>query len=258
MLSREKLYKANLLESGDKLAELASRNEGLTAALNAERERASVLQQDVARANAEAGVYGDELQSAELKLRELMAAQQKAEAERDRIAAESEQLRLSLTKELDDARLENITVQQARADNSIPITLGNADFFETGSAKLTEAGGQKLTQLANIIHSYHNHRIVVEGHTDNVPIGPMLLSRFASNWELSVARAAAAVRHMQSETDIDPHKLAAAGYGEFKPVGDNSTEEGKQLNRRIEVVLYPRKTEYKNIDDVGSITAIDE
>lgn len=283
LLSREKLYKANMLESGEKLQELAnlnealsgenqqlqsnnqnliSRNQVLTAELDTERQRLDRLQQDLGTANTELGGYQAELNIANQRLSELLEAQRMAEAERDRIAAEAEQLRVSLTDELDAARLENITVQKARADNSIPLRLGNADFFETGSARLTKAGGEKLTQLAKIIHSYHDRRIVVEGHTDDVPIGPTLLSRYASNWELSVARAAAAVRHMQRETDIDPVNLSAAGYGEYKPVGDNSTAEGRQQNRRVEVVLYPRESEFKNISDaevsVPTMTAIEE
>ena len=123
-------------------------------------------------------------------------------------------------------------------DNSIPIRLGNADFFAPGSAKLTKAGGEKLTKLAEIIETYDNRRIVVEGHTDNVPIGVGLKYLFESNWELSVARSAAAVRHMQTMTDIDPRNLSAAGYGEFHPVAPNDNPENRQQNRRVEVVLY--------------------
>ncbi len=252
LLTSEKRYKASLLETGEKLQQLAGENQSMASELAAERALTASLQQDL-------GEYETQLSFANQKLDNMMAAQRQAEAERDRIAAEAEQLRVSLTDELDKARLENITVQKARADNSIPIRLGNADFFETGSATLTRAGGEKLTQLANIIHSYHNRRIVVEGHTDNVPIGPSLLSRYASNWELSVARATAAVRHMQKETDIDPVNLSAAGYGEFKPVGDNESVEGRQQNRRVEVVLYPRESKFKDAEnDLNTITVIDE
>ncbi len=250
--SRESLFKSNALEAADKIQELANNNVELQSELEKARGMFAQVENDLGTANSEISVYEAELNVANQKLRDIMNAQRLAEAERDRIAAEAELLRVSLTEELNDAKLENIVVQNARADNSIPIRLGNADFFETGSARLTKEGGENLTKLAEIIHTYHNRRIVVEGHTDTVPIGLGLKFRYASNWELSVARAAAAVRHMQSETDIDPRSLSAAGYGEFKPVADNSTEAGRRQNRRVEVVLYPTNNEYQNI------TAIDE
>ncbi len=250
--SRESLYKSNALEAADKLQELVNNNQELTAELDKARGQFARAEADLGSANTEIGVFEAELNIANQKLRDLMNAQQQAEAERDRIAAEAETLRVSLTEELNDAMLENIVVQNARADNSIPLMLGAADFFETGSARLTKEGGKNLTKLAEIIRTYHNRRIVVEGHTDSVPIGPGLQYRYASNWELSVARAAAAVRHMQKETDIDPQSMSAAGYGEFKPVADNSTEEGRQQNRRVEVVLYPSNAEIQNV------TALDE
>lgn len=250
--SRESLYKSNALEAADKLQELVHNNQELTAELDKARGQFARAEADLGTANTEIGVFEAELNIANQKLRDLMNAQQQAEAERDRIAAEAETLRVSLTEELNNAMLENIVVQNARADNSIPLMLGAADFFETGSARLTKEGGKNLTKLAEIIRTYHNRRIVVEGHTDSVPIGPGLQYRYASNWELSVARAAAAVRHMQKETDIDPQSMSAAGYGEFKPVADNSTEEGRQQNRRVEVVLYPSNAEIQNI------TALDE
>ena len=200
--------------------------------------------------------YEADLGIASQQLYDLRAAQKMAEDERDAVIAEAEALRVSLTGELNDAKLENITVQQTRADNSIPIRLGNADFFAPGSAQLTKKGGEKLTKLAEIIQSYDNRRIVVEGHTDNVPIGAGLKRRFPSNWELSVARAAAAVRHMQFETQIDPRNLSAAGFGEFKPVAPNESEHGRQQNRRVEVVLYPTEDEFK--DETTTMTGIDE
>ena len=80
-----------------------------------------------------------------------------------------------------------------------------------------------------------------------MPIGVGLQSRFASNWELSVARAAAAVRHMQTSTDIPPQIMMAAGYGEFRPIASNDNEAGRQQNRRIELVLYPVNAQFQSL-----------
>jgi len=81
--------------------------------------------------------------------------------------------------------------------------------------------------------------IRVEGHTDNVPIATSLQDRFASNWELSTARATAVVRYLQDKAGIAPDHLIAAGYGEFRPIAPNTTPEGRTQNRRIEIVLVP-------------------
>jgi chemotaxis protein MotB len=77
----------------------------------------------------------------------------------------------------------------------------------------------------------------VEGHTDNVPV---TTERYASNWELSSARATAVLRYLVDDGDVDPSTVFAAGYGEFRPVASNLTPEGRALNRRADlVILYP-------------------
>ena len=81
--------------------------------------------------------------------------------------------------------------------------------------------------------------IRVEGHTDNVPIAPSLRVRFATNWELSTARATAVVRYLQDKAGIAPDHLIASGYGEYRPLSPNTTPEGRAQNRRIEIVLVP-------------------
>ncbi len=215
------------------------------------RQRLTAAEQAELAANEKAKQLGIELAEtkgnlriARSELNVLLREKSAAEAERDAILADAEKLSRSLTQELEAAKLENVTVQQTRADNSVPIRLGNADFFNPGSAKLTEEGSENLKKLAAIIATFEDRRIVVEGHTDTVPIGIKLRYRFESNWELSVARAAAAVRHMQNESNIDPTILSAVGYGEYKPMASNNTAEGRQMNRRVEVVLYPVEKEH--------------
>jgi chemotaxis protein MotB len=81
--------------------------------------------------------------------------------------------------------------------------------------------------------------INVEGHTDDVPIGPELARRYPTNWELSAARATNVARYLQEKIGIDPSLLSATGYGEYHPVASNEDEEGRTRNRRIEIVLVP-------------------
>ena len=83
-------------------------------------------------------------------------------------------------------------------------------------------------------------QIRIEGHTDNVPIGVKLRERFATNWELSTARATSVVRYLIEEGGIDRTAISAGGYADTRPVEGNDTEGGKAANRRIEIVLYPK------------------
>jgi chemotaxis protein MotB len=88
-----------------------------------------------------------------------------------------------------------------------------------------------------VLASHTNRQIHVIGHTDDVPIR----RRFVSNWELSTARATAAVRFLQEKAAVDPTRLGALGYGEFHPVAPNTSAEGRAKNRRIEIVVLPEE-----------------
>lgn len=108
-------------------------------------------------------------------------------------------------------------------------------LFESGSATLGREGRETLAQLATALSDFADRTFQVEGHTDNVPIAT---ARFASNWDLSTARALSVVA-LLVEQGVDPAALSAAGYGEFQPVASNEDRDSRRLNRRIEIVLVP-------------------
>jgi len=83
-------------------------------------------------------------------------------------------------------------------------------------------------------------QIRIEGHTDNVPIGPKIIERFPTNWELSTARASSVVRYLIEKGGVNRASLSAVGYAENRPVASNGTLDGQAENRRIEIVLYPK------------------
>jgi chemotaxis protein MotB len=113
-------------------------------------------------------------------------------------------------------------------------------LFESGDDQITPAGREILQQIKDVLKQVTDKQIRVEGHTDNKPIKPYLRTRFPSNWELSTARATSVVRYLIAEDGLDPTMLTAGGYGDTRPVASNDTEEGRQQNRRIEIVLYPK------------------
>ncbi len=110
-------------------------------------------------------------------------------------------------------------------------------LFDSGSVKINKRGMELLQIMANPLKENKEQNIVVEGHTDNVPLSEALKKRFPSNWELSTARAAAVVRFFQELAGIEPERLSATGYSYYRPVAPNSTEEGRHQNRRIEIIL---------------------
>ena len=117
----------------------------------------------------------------------------------------------------------------------IVINLPNNVLFNSGSASLNSEGQEALAQIGGVLKNFSDRRFQVEGHTDNVPIKS---ARFPSNWELSTTRALAVV-HLLTDMGVTPDNLSAAGFGEFRPRADNDTDEGKKLNRRIEIVMLP-------------------
>jgi chemotaxis protein MotB len=107
---------------------------------------------------------------------------------------------------------------------------GNLPFFESGKADLTNEIIENLEKIYPILKKLSSdYEIIVEGHTDNVPI---FTRQFQSNWELSTARATAVVRYLVSK-GIDPRRISAIGYGEYRPVAPNDTPENRQKNRRV-------------------------
>jgi flagellar motor protein MotB len=113
------------------------------------------------------------------------------------------------------------------------ISLKNTEFFDSGRANVRARSMYLLDNITEAISKYSNS-IRIEGHTDNMPIKT---PQFPSNWELSTARATNIVHYLVDAHTFPPDKLSAIGYGEYRPIADNSTDEGRQKNRRVDVVV---------------------
>ena len=119
----------------------------------------------------------------------------------------------------------------------IHITIGDPALFDTGKAAIKPAILPILNQIVEVVAS-GGEVIRVEGHTDNVPIHT---PQFGDNWELSIARALSVIRHIRQGQQFDPKRLRPVGCGEFHPIASNDTEEGKALNRRVEIYIEMSK-----------------
>jgi chemotaxis protein MotB len=139
-------------------------------------------------------------------------------------------------------------VNVTQTDKGIEVEMKSKMLFESGSARLSREAMTALRDVAGILAPIPQE-IEVEGHTDNVPIQTIA---FPSNWELSAARAASVV-HLLTRLGVDSHRLAAIGYGEFRPVASNDTEEGRQKNRRVALIILtaPKNREVKDARSFG-------
>jgi chemotaxis protein MotB len=165
---------------------------------------------------------------------ELARLEQQTADERRRF----ENLRSELQEELSGREIE---MRQLKNQLTL-IRVGSDILFDSGSAEVTEDGKTTLDVIAKILKQYPGRKVRVEGHTDNVPIGSSLQARYPSNWELSAARAARAVRYLHA-TGIEPAKFQVIGHGSQQPVIDRDDPDARSRNRRIEIVVLPEDSE---------------
>jgi len=133
------------------------------------------------------------------------------------------------------SRLATLNVQAARVDIQLPDAL----LFGPGNAHLRDSAKALLAKIAPELKTFTGD-IVVEGHTDDLPVGPH--SPYKSNWELSVARSFSVITFL-TDAGIDPAKISARGYGPYRPRAPNISPENREMNRRIEIVLLNPKKE---------------
>ncbi|HVO33526.1 MAG TPA: OmpA family protein [Elusimicrobiota bacterium] len=148
--------------------------------------------------------------------------------------AEQDQVVSSLQTEIQAGQ-----VKISQLAGKLSINMVDKILFNSGSSKLNAAGEKVLLQVGRALKNVQGKRIWIGGHTDNVPISDSLKDKFASNWELSTARATSVARFLQDKAGLPGERLIAAGYGEYQPIADNSTAEGREQNRRIELLLVP-------------------
>lgn len=161
-------------------------------------------------------------------------------------ALEAEQLKESeaLAEKITEAVEENNLANEIDVDfNSqyVQLTLKGAFLFDSGYAVVKEEAHSVLNKVGIILERYAESTIEIEGHTDNVP---MVSDRYADNNELSTARAWAVFDYLTEHTNLDPTNIKASGRGEYIPVADNSTEAGRQKNRRVEIRIYHTLSSY--------------
>lgn len=137
-----------------------------------------------------------------------------------------------------------ITARQVRIteeERGLVITLASDIFFDSGSASLRPESRPILKKVGHILKSFNNF-VRIEGHTDNTPVSPgKALEQYNSNWELSGTRSINVLRHFTEDQNLPPEQLSAVAFGQYRPIDDNNTPEGRAMNRRVDIVVLKER-----------------
>ena len=204
------------------------------ASLSIRKQSADLSRAQQALAEAQAA-----LEKKTLDLADLSNKLEQAEAAITNLSQQNEQVektKSNLEGEMRKA-LESKDVTISELKGKLTVNILDRILFDSGEADVKPEGQKVLEKIAAVLATHTNRQIHVIGHTDDVPIR----RKYASNWELSTARATAALRFLQEHANVDPRRLGALGYGEYHPIAPNTTAEGRARNRRIEVVILPEE-----------------
>ncbi len=153
-------------------------------------------------------------------------------------------LATNLTRSLSGSDADEVNVKVLKG--VVYISLADNMLFKSGSYEVNDRALTTLSKIAKIIKDYSDYDVLVEGNTDPVPINR---TNIRNNWDLSALRASSIVQVLQNDYGVDPGRLTAAGRGEYNPIADNSTDVGRQRNRRTEIIITPKLDQFLDLID---------
>lgn len=226
----------------NQLVNCRDNNDGLTS-------RLSVLERDTTRMGKDIRNYQSMLSTnmtEQEKLNSLLSQKMSELDERERtinelqdmINAQTERVQ-NLLNSVKDALLgfssDELTVREK--DGKVYVAMSDKLLFESGSARVDKRGKEALAKLAEVLNKQTDIDVYIEGHTDSKPINT---AQFKDNWDLSVIRATSVVRILTKDYGVKPLQIQPCGRGEFMPVDDNETADGRAKNRRTEIIMAPK------------------
>lgn len=128
------------------------------------------------------------------------------------------------------------SIKLLRSDKGLIIRVNNTMFFDEGSATIKPAAEKTLNEIIKVLTKIDNP-VIIEGHSDSTPIKN---AKYPSNWELSTARATNIISYIMKTGEISPKRLSAVGYGEYMPIADNTSINGRNLNRRVDIIVLEK------------------
>lgn len=219
------------------LANLQKSYEDLQEELETVRQEKSDLAERLERAMSTSSSVRQELTEKEQRLLEQQQRLDLLQNLLDEQRSVMENLKTTIDKALVQYRSDELQVNEQ--DGKLYVSLQDKLLFSSGSATVNREGREALGKLAVVLNNSPDIQIMVEGHTDNVPIR----GSFEDNWELSTARATAIVRILTETYDVAPERVIAAGRSFYEPKAPNDSQEGRAKNRRTEIILTPRLNE---------------
>lgn len=214
-------------------------------AANAELKRAYAEMQKTLNQSIESGSQSsvniaklvDEINASNKYIKELVAAKSKSDSL-------NMVLTNNLTRSLSRDELKDIDVKVLKG--VVYISLADNMLYKSGSYEVSDRAMETLGKIAKIIKDYKDYDVLVEGNTDDVPISR---PNIRNNWDLSALRASSVVQVLQNRFGIDPSRLTAGGRGEYNPIADNSSDLGRQRNRRTEIIVTPKLDQFLDLID---------
>jgi chemotaxis protein MotB len=228
------------------VADLKKCQDDHAAAMKDRDEKIATLQKQLGDTTLErdkASAHGSELEGTMSATQKELAELRKQHEDAEKRLAAFRALTSRFQKMIDAGK-----IKVAFRNGQMIMKLPAGILFASGRADLSKDGHATLSEVAGILKEFADRKFLIAGHTDNLPLPGH--GRFKDNWELSTARALTVARYLVSQ-GVNSQSLGAAGYAEFDPVADNATDQGRQDNRRIEIVVVPNISEMPKLPENG-------
>lgn len=226
------------------LAEAKANGTSLQQMLDDARKNNAQLQDALAQAmknnsqgNVNIATLLDQINASNKYIRQLVEAKQKSDSLNMVLTA-------NLTRSLSPADMKDVDIKVLKG--VVYISLADNMLFKSGSYDISPAAMSILGKIAKIIKDYNDYDVLVEGNTDNVPISR---TNIRNNWDLSCLRASSVVQVLQNDFGVNPSRLTAGGRGEYNPIASNDNAQGRQLNRRTEIIITPKLDQFLSLID---------
>lgn len=237
-----KALQTNYVDTKEKLAAANVRVASLEEQLKRQEQAVSALQQSLDKSLSNANQNNvsidklvDQINESNKYIRHLVEIKSKSDSL-------NVVLTNNLTRSLSKEELKEVDVQVLKG--VVYISLADNMLYKSGLYEINDRAAETLSKIAKIIKDYKDYDVLIEGNTDNVPINR---ENIRNNWDLSCLRASSVVQALQNQYGVDPKRLTAGGRGEYNPLQPNTTELGKQRNRRTQIIITPKLDEFMEL-----------
>ena len=227
--------RANIKSLEDRLAEARAANDQLRASYATLQGSLDKSLQQNTEGNVNISKLVDEINASNKFIKQLVEA-------KDRSDSLNMVLTNNLTRSLSKEELKDVDVQVLKG--VVYISLSDNMLYKSGSYQISDRAAETLGKIAKIITDYKDYDVLIEGNTDNVPISQ---TNIRNNWDLAALRASSVVQELQNRYGVDPKRLTAGSRGEYNPIANNDTNEGRQRNRRTQIIITPKLDEFMEL-----------